>query len=686
MLALGASTADARIIIHQYETDVVVYGGSAGGVIAAVAAAREGKKVILLAETSHVGGMVSGGLGATDVGNAQAIGGYSREFFDRVRDHYVKTYGKDSQQVKDCGGGFRFEPHVAEMIFTQMLREAKVTVLYEKRIGSVGFAAKSSHLTEVTTIHLGKATKKPTDNSLATATQVKAKVFIDASYEGDMMAMAKVTYRVGREAKSEFGESIAGVQKFSSAHQWPVKVSPFTPGKTLLPFVKEAPPGEPGAGDKKVQAYNFRLCMTQDPKQRAPFPKPANYDPSRYELLARYLAAKPDLKVGKLMNPVKVPNGKTDTNNNGAFSTDHIGANWDYPEAKWFRRAEIWQDHIDYQQGFLYFLANDPRVPKELQAEMNTWGLAKDEFKDTNNWPHQLYVREARRMVGEYFMTQKDIMAERVKADSIGLGSYNTDSHHVQRVVGPDNFVVNEGDFQVGVQPYAIPYRSLVPKAKECDNLLVVVCMSASHVAYGTIRMEPVYMIMGQASGVAAAHAIDENQSVQAIDVEKLTTKLKAQKAVLSPEGITKKFAANRIDPAKLAGIVVDDEKAEQAGSWTRSASAGPFVGDGYLHDNNEEQGKRKVRFTPDLPKSATYEVRLYWSPNPNRATNATFVVKSVDGEKTFRLNQRNAPGANGHLLGSFNFDRGKSGYVEVRNDGADGYVIADAVQWIEKK
>jgi len=669
-LCVAAIQGETRFVIAQTQTDVVVYGGSAGGVIAAVAAAREGKDVVLLVPGKHVGGMVSGGLGATDVGNAQAIGGYSREFFDHVRTYYVQKYGKDSQQVKDCSGGFRFEPHVATLVFEKMLKDAKVRLLFDRPIASV--KVKSGLIEELTT-------------GIQPDGSFKAKMFIDASYEGDLLALAKVGYRIGREAKSEFNETIAGVQKYSSAHQWQAKVSPFGAGKLLLPLVQSDPPGEPGAGDKKVQAYNFRLCITQRADLRLPFSKPVNYDANRYELLARYLAAKPDLKVGKLMNPVKVPNGKTDTNNNGAFSTDHIGANWDYPEGNRETRAKIWQDHIDYTQGFLYFLANDPRVPKSLQAEMNTWGLAKDEFKDTNNWPHQLYVREARRMVGEYFMTQKDIMIERVKADSIGLGSYNTDSHHVQRVVGVDGNVINEGDFQVGVQPYAIPYRSLIPKSKECENLLVPVCMSASHVAYGTIRMEPVYMIMGQACGVAAAHAIDENRSVQKIDVEKLTAKLKSQKAVLSPVGISKGIATNavRIDLKTLAGIVVDDEQANKTGDWVHSVSSGPFVADGYLHDNSEEQGKRKVRFTPNLPKAGKYEIRLYYAPHPNRATNALIVIKSADGEKSIRVNQKLVHDGKGFRLGVFSFDAGKTGYVEIRNDAANGYVIADAVQWL---
>src|SRR5262249_27995443 len=275
------------------------------------------------------------------------------------------------------------------------------------------------------------------------------------------------------------------------------------------------------------------------PDQRLPWPKPANYDPKRYELLARYLAKKPNLKMGQLMNPVRMPNGKTDTNNNGPISTDHIGANWAYPEADHATREKIWKDHVEYTQGFLYFLANDPRVPPALQKEMQNWGLSRGEFTDNGGWPHQLYVREARRMIGSYVMAQSDIMDKRTKEDSVGLGSYNTDSHHVQRVVGKDGFVVNEGDFQVRVQPYAIPYRSLVPKAADCENLLVPVCMSASHVAYCTIRMEPVYMILGHASGVAASLAIDKKTAVQKVPIEMLQAKLKAQKAVLSPEGLS---------------------------------------------------------------------------------------------------------------------------------------------------
>jgi hypothetical protein len=669
ILAALVSAAPLAAQVKTIDADVAVYGGTASGVIAAVAAARQGKSAVLLEPGKHLGGMVSGGLGATDVGNAAAVGGYAREFFDRVREHYVKKYGPKSQQVKDSSGGFRFEPHVAELIFNEMLKEARVPVHFEQRLANVKMD--------------GKTIASITMKSGLTA---NAKAFIDAGYEGDLMAKAKVRYATGREGQDQYGESIAGVQKFSPAHQWPVKVSPFLDGKKLLPLVQAEPAGEPGSGDNKTQAYNFRMCMTQDAVQRVAFPKPKNYDPARYELLARYLEKRPDVKVGQLMNPVKVPNGKTDTNNNGPFSTDHIGANWDYPDGDEAMRAAIWQDHIDYQQGFMYFLANDPRVPPALHKEMNTWGLARDEFKDTGNWPHQLYVREARRMLGAYVMTQADIMDQRVKEDSVGLGSYNTDSHHVQRVVGADGFVINEGDFQVRVLPYAIPYRSLVPKASECTNLLVPVCCSASHVAYGTIRMEPVYMILGQASGVAAAIAVDDKTNVQQVPYAKLGHKLKKQKAVLSPEGIGPKALANvnRLDPAKMAGIVVDDEQAQKTGAWTHSTSTGPLVGGGYLHDNNEEPGKRAVRFEPKLSKAGDYEVRLYYSPHPNRATNVLVLIHHAGGKSALRVNQRQGHADKGYRLGVFAFAPGKAA-VEVRNDDANGYVIADAVQWIPR-
>lgn len=652
----------------EHQADVVVYGGTASGAIAAIAVAREGKSVLLVEPGKHIGGMVTGGLGATDTGNRAAIGGYSREYFERVRDIYAKKHGKTSQQVKDCSDGYRFAPSVATLAFQEMLAEAKVQPMFGQRLVKV--EKKADSLVSFTT---------------AKGDRFTARVFIDASYEGDLMALAGVKYHVGREGRATYNESLAGVQAYSRAHQWPVAVNGLDANKKPLPFIQSEPGGKAGDGDAKLQAYNYRLCITRVKENQVAFPKPKDYNPARYELLARYLKARPDVKVGQLMNPVGVPDGKTDTNNNGPFSTDHIGANWDYPEATHAARLKIIDDHIRYTQGFLYFLANDPQVPTTLQKEMRSWGLAKDEFTDNDNWPTQLYVREARRMIGAYVMTQTDIMEKLTKDDSVGLGSYNTDSHHVQRVLKADGTVINEGDFQERVTPYAIPYRSLTPRGSECGNLLVPVCCSASHVAYGTIRMEPVYMILGQASGVAAALAVEGKTSVQKIDVAQLTEKLKKQKAVLSPVGLSKGInpKIRVLDPSKMAGVVVDDTKARKTGDWLHSAVMGPFVGEGYLHDGAENRGKMRVRFTPKLTTEGKYEVRLYYAPASNRAGNALVVVSSKEGEKQIRVDQRKAFKGDGLVLGVFAFEAGESGWVEVRNDGADGHVIADAVQFV---
>jgi hypothetical protein len=536
VLALGftSATADAPVKT-PLKADIVVYGATASGVLAAVAAVREGKEVLLIEPGRHLGGMVSGGLGATDAGNRAAVGGYSREFFDRVRAYYVKKYGPKSPQVRDCSDGFHFEPHVAELIFKEMLDQARVRVLFGRTLWKVD--KKEGVIRSIELVPMGFAIRGGRTEQRKPPLVIRGKVWIDASYEGDLLAKAGVRYTVGRESREQYKESLAGVQKHSPAHQWPVAVSVFGKGGMLLPFVQPGSAGKPGAGDRKVQAYNFRLCMTRRPELRLPFPRPKDYDPDRYELLARYLAKRPGLKVGQLMNPVPMPNGKTDTNNNGPFSTDYLGANWDYPETDYPGRYRIWMDHVKYTQGFLYFLSQDSRVPAALQKEMRQWGLAKGEFADTAGWPHQLYVREARRMLGAFVMTQPDIMTARTKKDSVGLGSYNADSHHVQRVADADGAALNEGDFQVPVKPYAIPYRSLTPRAGECSNLLVPVCLSASHVAYGSIRMEPVYMILGHAAGVAAALAADQS-TVQEIPIRRLQERLRVQKAVLSPEGL----------------------------------------------------------------------------------------------------------------------------------------------------
>jgi hypothetical protein len=497
--------------------DVVVYGGTAGGVITAVSAVREGLRVALLEPRNHLGGMVSGGLSFTDYGRKEIIGGYALEFFWRAGNHYgMRRFGQDA--------AWYFEPHVAEEIFREMLSDAGVTVLYRHRLREkTGVRKEGARIVEIT---------------VENGSSFSAEIFADCTYEGDLMAQAGISYTWGRESVSQYGESLAGVRERTPFHQFTVDISPYDAAGNLLPEVSAGPAGTVGSADRKVQAYNFRLCLSSEKENQVAFPKPEGYSPQRYELLARTLKAM-TAKLGRaprldeVCKPDPIPNGKADVNNNGAFSTDFIGKNWEYPEADYRTRERIWREHIDYIAGFFYFLAHDLQVPPALQQEVNRWGLARDEFADTANWPHQLYIREARRMIGEYVMTQKDLQTDLSKPDPIGMGSYNSDSHNIQRVSTSEGFVVNEGDMQVPVNPYQIPYRVMLPKRAEARNLLVPVCFSASHVAYSSLRMEPQYMIIGQAAGVAAKMAIQRHVAVQDVDSAALTRRLGEQGAVM---------------------------------------------------------------------------------------------------------------------------------------------------------
>ena len=496
----------------QPSYDLVVYGGTAGGVATAVAAAREGLKVALLEPGRRLGGMVSGGLGKTDHGKQETIGGLSLEFFKRLGRHY-------GEEIT-----WYFEPHIAEQVFQEMVKEAGVSLFYQHRLKEQGGVRKKGRQVREIVMENGA--------------RFRARLFADATYEGDLMAQAGISYTWGREGSAQYRESLAGVRPKDRNHMFEVRVSPYHSAGKLLAEIQPGPPGQLGAADKKVQAYNFRMCLSKDPANQVAFLKPANYDPKRYELLARLIRAlterdgKPP-RMNQLMIVSPLPNNKVDINNYGAFSTDYIGKSWDYPTASYRRRAQIWQDHAGYVAGFFYFLAHDPQVPRPLQEEINRWGLARDEFTDTAHWPHQLYVREARRMVGDFVMTQKDIQTELTKDDVIGMGSYNSDSHNVQRYVTEDGAVQNEGNMEVAVTPYQVPYRVMLPKRKECTNLLVPVCFSASHVTYSTLRMEPVYMIIGQAAGLAAKLALETGKPLQNIDTRALTAKLRAQGAVM---------------------------------------------------------------------------------------------------------------------------------------------------------
>lgn len=511
VLCAGAMGAPAPM-----DFDLVVYGGTAGGAITAVAGARQGLKTVLLEPRAHLGGMATGGLSRTDVGKREVIGGLSLEFYWRVGERY------EMRRFLNPVAWF-YEPKVGESVFKEMLRDAGVKVLFHRRLREGNGVAKEG--TRVTAI------------TMENGETYRAQVFADCSYEGDLMAQAKVSYTWGRESIQQYGETLAGVRDRTPLHQFMVDVPARGDDGKLLPEVSPGAPGVPGQADRKVQAYNFRIIATNNPAIRVPWPKPRGYDPARYELLARLLKAM-EKKLGRpqIFNEVtliaNIPNQKADFNNQGAFSTDYIGKNYDYPDGSYQRRAEIWQEHVDYVQGYYYFLANDPRVPPTLQQEVRQWGLPKDEYEDSDHWPHQLYVREARRMVGEYVLIQKDLQTDRVKGDVIGMGSYNSDSHNIQRFANAQGFAENEGDMQVAVQPYQIPYRMILPKRAEATNLLVPVCFSASHVAYSSARMEPQYMIIGHAAGVAASLAIRDRKPVQEVPVAELQKILLSQAAV----------------------------------------------------------------------------------------------------------------------------------------------------------
>ena len=391
----------------QQSYDLVVYGGTAGGVMTAVAGAREGLKVALLEPGNHIGGMATGGLSRTDFGKKEVLGGYALEFYWRVGRKY--DIGRYAQDV-----AWFYEPKVGEQVLREMLDQAGVKVFLHHRLREkTGVQKNGTKLVSVTT---------------EDGTVFPGRMFADSSYEGDLMAQAGVKYTVGRESTAQYGESLAGVREHTPKHQFLVRISPYDANGKLLPEVDPGPKAAPGTGDKKVQAYNFRMILSNDPANLVAFPKPPNYDPHRYELLARLLAAMTEKNgrapyLHEVTLIANIPNHKADFNNNGPFSTDYIGKSWDYPDGDYATRARIWQDHVNYTKGFFYFLAHDPRVPKPLQDETNSWGLAKDEFLDTDHWPHQLYIREARRMVGEYVMTQKDIQTDLSKPDVIGMGA-----------------------------------------------------------------------------------------------------------------------------------------------------------------------------------------------------------------------------------------------------------------------
>lgn len=502
--------------------DVVFYGATAAGVMGAIQAHRSGLKTVLISPTERVGGMTTGGLGATDFGSKTSVSGLAKEFYQRI----YETYLEPSRWVHETRDEFiaRHPDTVSEDLKMQWFFEPKVALeVLEKMLAETGVEVwKGVDLAEGGVLKSGN---NITGLRLSDGRELQGKMFVDTSYEGDLMAAAGVPYVTGREANSEFNEDLNGIRV--NDRKKTGSISPFIvpndPSSGLLPLIEEKRPGADGEGDHRVQAYNYRMCLTDVDANRRPVEKPANYDPQLYELAARWILAHPKATLGKsLFKLTPMPNRKTDSNNQGPFSTDFVGMSYDYAEADRGRREEVARAHRDYIQGFLWFLANDPRIPAALRAEVSKWGLPKDEFEDNGNWPTQLYVREARRMRGDYVVNQNDAEKKTVAEDPVALAAYAMDSHSVSRFADEDGLLSIEGAFWRGVKPFGVSYRAIVPKAEHCANLLVPVCLSSTHAAYGSIRMEPVFMMLSQAAALAAALALNDAVPVQSVDYNKL--------------------------------------------------------------------------------------------------------------------------------------------------------------------
>ena len=664
LAAFGGAFLPAQAQSLQTTVDVCVYGGTSAGVMAAYSAKKLGKSVLLIEPGRRLGGLTSGGLGYTDIGNKYAVTGLGLDFYRRLGKHY----GSFEQWV--------FEPGVAEKLFRDYIQRGNVPVLFNQRLLSVKKAGKRI---EEIALEPSERTGQP----LQSGRTVRAKMFIDATYEGDLMAKAGVSYTVGREANSQYGETYNGVQLLDK-HQFPDGVDPYRiPGKPesgLLWGISDANLAPQGSGDKLVQTYNVRICLTSDPANRLEITRPEGYDSTKYELLLRSLAVKPLPSMVGLLKIDHMPNQKTDINNYGAFSTDMIGMNYEWPEASYARRAEIQKAHELYTKGLLYFIGHDPRMPEHHRREMLRWGYPKDEYVDTHHWSPQLYVREARRMVGEYVMTQANCEGREVAPDAVGMAAYTMDSHNCQRIViekDGKKMVKNEGDVQIGgFPPYPIAYRSLVPKAAECANLLVPVCLSATHIAYGSIRMEPVFMVLAQSAAVAASQAIDRKIPVQDVDVK----------------GVRKILRENPLLDGSTPDVVVDNDAPSgvtRTGEWT-AEKAGGYGRSYWRTEGKAGEPAKTIRFTPTLPKTGRYDLYAYVPRRPDATAQTTFIVH--DGQKTQTVTlSRDQIQVSGQTsgtwvkLGSFAFPAGQKSFAEITTEGATGAVVADAVQWVAR-
>ena len=665
--------------------DIVVYGGTSGGVVAAIQAARSGHSVILISPTQKLGGLTASGLGMTDTaGYRQIIGGLAKEFYQRIGRHYADPAnwrsGDREAYMKKVGPGLArdgmmhyFEPHIAERAFEEWAAESKLVIVRGERLDLRHGVIKEG--ARITALRMESGRTFP------------GKIFIDASYEGDLLPGAGVTYTLGRESQQAYKERFAGVQPRTGVeHQFRHQVDPYVkPGDAssgLLPEIHAATPsvmGPEGSADKLIQAYNFRLCLTDVPENRVPIQRPEGYDAARYELLGRYFKAGFDHPFGL---HDAMPNRKTDLNNFGPFSVDYLRGNDGYVEGDYATRERIVAEHIRYQKGLLYFFLTDERVPTEIRQQLARWGYAKDEFTDNGNWPWQIYVREARRMVSEQVMTEHHVLGHQIVADSVGLGCYPLDCHNVQRFVSADGYALVEGGvYQTGHSPYPISYRSIVPLRTECENLLAPWSLSASHVAFLSIRMEPVFMTLSQSAATAASLALRNRCAVQDIAYDQLRLDLAKQNQVLDFKPEHPK--PEPIAPASLAGVVVDDLDVTFTDDWV-CRHDGRFVGQSFRSDVSHGKADKTFRFRAILPKAGRYEVRYAYAKVRGASKSVPVTVYTAQGPKAVRLDLSLTPPIDGLWvsLGKFDFDT-QEAIVVVSNAGTTGTVITDAVQFL---
>ncbi|MFZ4725127.1 MAG: FAD-dependent oxidoreductase [Paludibacter sp.] len=635
------------------ETDICIYGGTSAGIISAVSADRLGKKSLIIEPSNYLGGLSTSGLGETDIGNKFAVTGISRDFYRQLGKHY----GEFEM--------WKFEPHVALSIFTNYLKNTQVEVIKNYELTSV--FKRNGKIEEVEFSN--------TSNKSSEIIRVKAKMFIDATYEGDLLDKAGVSYMLGREDNSLYGETLNGVQ-LREKHQFPDGISPYInpkdPNSGYCYGIQNEILQPAGTGDKKLQAYNFRFCLTKNKNNFIPVAAPVDYDPSKYELLKRVIAQriglgwKHILKSYLLIN--EMPNGKTDINNMGPFSTDFIGENWNYVEADFATRKLIAKAHENYIKGLLFFLGNDSSVPEELRTEMKSWGYAKDEFTDNGGFPHQIYVREGRRMIGEYVMTENNCTGKTTVTDGIGLAAYTMDSHNCQRIV-VNGMVKNEGDVQVGgFPPYPISYRSITPQRKECTNLLVPVALSATHIAFGSIRMEPVFMVLAQSAAVAACMAIDANVAIQNINIKQL------QKTLLINPLLNGTNPEILIDNSDIKNIKV-------TGNWvTTKMKEAPYKMD-YLLVDADSTAVKSVKFSPTINQPGVYSIYFYCPEKPVDAPHwaASVTVKVFDGKNTNNVIVNQEKHRHHWVkVGEYKMDAKAKPFIEVIAV-KPGVVIADA-------